>query len=232
LERRALLVIILIAGVSACSGVREQVVTEANRDAVTTSVIQSSLLDEDKRLFVAFVGRTAAAYDHGRWSDTKSPYDGKTVAAIIEDERLRLTATRAGEEQRAKIAAAATVEASALASAIGKALSVAVLDTRTTQFGVLPYSYVKVIAENISGKAIAGFAGRLTIRDMFGDEVGHAAVDVTEPIHAGARITWEELVSDAGVGKTAARHLKFEWTPEQVTFRDGSQLGPVKPAAR
>jgi len=104
--------------------------------------------------------------------------------------------------------------------------------SRTAQFSVMPYSYVKLAAQNLSGKEITGFAGRLTIRDLFGEEVAHASINVTESIQSSARITWEELVSDVAVGKASAKHLKFEWTPEQVTFEDGSQIGPAKSPTR
>lgn len=228
----ALLGLVLVAGASACSSVRDQIITEANRDDVTSGVVQSSLPEEDKRLFVAFVGRSAAAYDHGQWSDKKPPYEGKTVAAIIEEERARLLTLRAGEEERAAAAQAAKADAAALAVAIGKVLSVSVLDTRTAQLGVLPYSYVKLVGENISGTDITGFKGRLTVRDVFGDEVAHAAVVVTEPIRSGAKLMWEELLGDVAIGNAAGRHLKFDWLPEQVAFLDGSQLGPLKAAAR
>jgi hypothetical protein len=227
-----LLGLVLIAGVSGCSRVREQVVTAANRDAVTSGVVQSSLPEEDKRLFLAFVARMSAGYDHGQFSQTKASYDGQTVGAIIEQERVRLSMARAGQEQRAAEAEATQAGAVALAAAIGKALAVTVLDLRTAQFGAVPSSYLKLVAENISGKDVTGFKGRLTVRDVFGDEVAHAAVVVTDTIKAGAKMTWEEVVSDGAVGATAARHFKFEWVPEQIVFQDGSQLGPVKPATR
>jgi len=228
----ALLAVALITAASACSSVRDDVVTEANLDAVTSKVTQSSLSVEDRRLFLAFARRVTAARGFGHWSDAKPAYEGKAVAAIIEEERTRQTAAQAGDAQRATNEAAATADAVALASAIGKLLSVAVLETRTAQFSVMPYSYVKLAAQNLSGKEITGFAGRLTIRDLFGEEVAHASINVTESIQSSARITWEELVSDVAVGKASAKHLKFESTPEQVTFQDGSQIGPAKSPTR
>jgi hypothetical protein len=227
----ALLIVLLIvvATAVACSGrVRDEVVTEANRDAISARVAQSSLSDEDKNLFVAFLQRVDAAEAHGRWADTKSPYDGRTVGAIIADEHARQNAARAAEAQRLKSIASQKADAASVTAAIGKALSVWVLDTRVAQFGVLPYSYIKLTAENRSAKEITSFAGRLTIRDRFGEQVTQVSIDVTQSIASGNRMTWEELVTDVTVSRSAVKNLKFEWAPKVVMFEDGSKIGPVK----
>lgn len=229
--RLALVALITLAA-AACGSPKNKAVTDADKEQVIEEVAESlRLTAEEKQLFASFMMRASASSALGGLLGANTPkvtYSGKTVGQIIEEEGAFQAQRKAEEAKRARLAAEAKARLAALATEFNKALTVAVFAKRPVEVSFMQYTYLKLVAENTSGKDIRGFTGRLRIRDMFGDELQDAHVKATEPIKAGAKRTWEELVDDSRIRKASLKNLKFEWTPEQVLFADGSQLGPVE----
>jgi hypothetical protein len=222
----------LTLGAVGCGSPKNKIVTDSNREQIIAQVAESQrLTPEEKQLFVSFMMRASAAKAFGGLLGADAStvaYSGKTVGRIVEEERAFQAQNKAEEEKRARLAAAAKARADALAAEINKALTIAVFDKRSADIGFMQFTYLKLVAENTSGKDVRGFTGRLKIRDMFGDELHDTHVKVTELISSGAKLTWEELVDDSRVRKASLKDLKFEWTPEQVLFADGSRLSPIE----
>lgn len=232
--RLALVALVTLA--AACGSPKDKRMTDANKEQVFTEAAQSKRLTvEEKQLLASFMMRATASSALGGLFGANTPkvtYAGKTVGQIIEEERVFQAQQKGEEGKRARLAAEAKARLDALAAQINKALTVAVFDKRTVEVSFMSVTYLKLVAENTSGKDIRGFTGRLKIRDMFGDEMHDTGVKVTEPIKAGAKLTWEEFVNDSTVSKASLKDLKFEWTPQQVLFADGSQLGPVNTSSQ
>lgn len=88
--------------------------------------------------------------------------------------------------------------------------------------------------KNNGEKDIAGVKGKISIRDLFGDEVTGFQVSNDETLRAGATSTW---TGSRSVMYAAGRHgndrkfaeladdkFKLQWEPQVIVFNDGSQL--------
>ena len=88
--------------------------------------------------------------------------------------------------------------------------------------------------KNNSTKDIAGVKGRISVRDLFGDELSAFQVSNDESIKSGASITWtggrsiryamgssnkDMKLTELGDGKYTT-----QWNPQVIIFADGTKL--------
>jgi hypothetical protein len=225
------LAILLVLFTVACSDPHSLTVTEANRDDVTKKVAQSSRFTaREKELFVAYQARTLMGGALSRAfgvKDQSTTSTGRTVGDLIKEEETWEQQRIAEEADNARLAKEARAKGDATLAALRRSVRLIAYDLKPRPSTFIDATDVMVVYQNISGKDIRAFEGRLIVKDVLGAELDDSHVKDTQILKAGqkrdAAIFTTSLVS-AGLRGKKFEDVKTEWRPTTVLFVDGSKL--------
>ncbi|WP_198971391.1 hypothetical protein [Xylophilus sp. ASV27] len=229
----------------ACSDPKSTVVPQ---DFTRMESIQPQLekLTEDERnMFNAYVARRLigqvggffAALAGGASSGPAIP-QGLTIGAAIDDQRQFVPRQQADEAEKRARLAREKAESEAALAALRSAVSVSLEQKQVKSqkglsgFGMDRHLTVAFAFQNQSGKDIAGFKGRVTAVDLFGDKLSVFRVPDDEGIQAGAASVWRDSRSlnsiagnkDEKFGELPDGKFTMVWEPEVIVFADGSRI--------
>ena len=198
---------------------------------------------EDRQLLGGYVVReTIGAKLGGILGGTKAQGipEGMTVGKAIELQR-KFQADQTIEEAKQKtLKASLRAEREIAEKAMREAVTVTLVSKSFKEergaSGMILDEKIEVVFgyKNNSTKDIAGVKGRVSVRDLFGDELSAFQVSNDESIKAGASITWtggrsvkysmgstnkDMKLIELGDGKYTT-----EWSPQVIVFADGTKM--------
>ena len=238
---------ILVAG---CSDPKSAIVPQdlSKLDAVQPAI--QKLSPQDKELFQAYVMRKAMTEKlsglFGGQSNTPTGVPvGLTIGQAIEDQR-KFAADQVAEEAKAqalkaKLAQERAVALKAMRDAVTVTLVSKRLDVERGLSGMVLDEKLAVVFgyQNNGSKDVAAVKGRITTRDLLGDEISSFRVSNDTTIPAGKSATWSGSRSVRfAMGHNQDRKLAdlpddkytIDWEPEIIVFSDGTKL--VAPDAK
>lgn len=223
-------VLLIALSVAACGSVKNQKVTDHNKDKILDQIKNSKdLTVEEVGLLQAYIMRKGLG--DALAGKTPSLPVGMTIGEMIEDQR-KWTAdeTKRAEEEKARVAKARAAE-DAQRKQLLDALVVTVFDKGFEHADYQDYITFKMMYENKSGKDIRGFKGAIVFNDLFGSPIMPVNITEDEPLTAGASkrqsftLKFNQF-SDKHVKlrDTALENMKVEWRPDAILFTDGTSM--------
>jgi hypothetical protein len=88
---------------------------------------------------------------------------------------------------------------------------------------------------NISGKDIRAFTGKIRFTDLFGKPIFESGLTISDPIRAGAKAIWSGSIrynqfspEHQALRDTELQNMKIVWLPSGLLFADGTKIGETK----
>jgi len=227
---------------AACSGPKD---TPLPRDLDKMDSIKPSmekLAPEERELAAGYIMRhTIGAKLGGLFGGKEGPGipEGMTLGKAIDEQRKFKAAAALEEAKQQALKAKLQAEREAALKPMREAITVTLVSKKiATERG---YSGM-VMDENLnvtfgyknnSGKDISGVKGRISIKDLFGDEISAFQISNDSTIKAGQTATWTGSRSVRfSMGSNKDRKLaeldddkfKVVWEPQVIVFTDGTKL--------
>lgn len=229
--KRCAIVLLTLATLTACAGVKGETYTSASKDKVAEDVGKSNLSTDDKREFAsALIRATFGSYDPGN----------KTVAQIIDDERAYEKQEAAAEEATKEAAAKEAAIAAAQRRVMQGDVSVQVLSKGFEPADYENGSYedhitLQVQFHNKSKKKISEVKGALIFTNHFGDRIYRAGVDESgfdgSALAPGAiytatyGINYNQFMdNEQKFRNTDLSGMDVQWMPLGIHFVDGTTM--------
>ena len=235
--------IVLAGALTACSDPRNTLLPQDVSKLATMQPTLEKLSVEDRQLLSGYIVReTIDAKFGGILGGTKIPGipEGMTVGKAIELQR-NFQADQTIEEAKQlalkdRLRAEREVAEKAMREAVTVTLVSKSLKEEGGASGMVLDEKIEVVFgyKNNSTKDIAGVKGRISVRDLFGDELSAFQVSNDESIKSGASITWtggrsiryamgssnkDMKLTELGDGKYTT-----QWNPQVIIFADGTKL--------
>ncbi|SPD46707.1 hypothetical protein [Cupriavidus neocaledonicus] len=191
------------------------------------------LSDEDKKLLTGYLMRAKMGEAFGG----KGVPIGTTVGQGIEEQKKWVAEQEAKAAEEKALKEKIERERAAAAEAIGKAVTVALIEKKELASNYRAGRYgeeqvFKIAVKNNSEKEIAGVSGELEFIDVFDKTVGSVTFSISEKIKAGAEYVWvgsrrynQFIDSQRAVWNLEDGKYKTRFKPETVVFADGAKLG-------
>lgn len=213
----------------ACSNPRNEVVTKSNEDSILAKTGRSLSESERQELVAAFLRAATGQYS----------VEGKTVGEILSEEAQYDAAEKTEQEhihqeqireQQRQDALRAKIDSAIEIFPISKTFSPANYDIED---GDIHQDQIVVVFKihNKTAKTIKEITGDAEFENSFGKSIESASLDYTEPIPAGATVTYTGVLnynqfmgSDQQLRDAPLTDLRFIFEPAGLTFADGSQL--------
>jgi hypothetical protein len=210
---------------------KQLVVTEKNVETFEQTVKASDKVSpEEKRLVEGFMARRREEQAAGALAKvlgvdgkiTAVPL-GKTVAAIIEEQRK---VEKAAADEKARVAR--------IAADLRGALEVKLSSVGPrTKYGIWLVD-VELQCRNTGAKAIRGFKGKLVMKSLMGGALKEIAVSDELGLQPQETRTVSESGVDHGAkfaGIIEPNALQWSWEPEAILFDDGTMTSVVPSTA-
>ncbi len=227
--KRFLLIVFLLTFIIACGNVKDLKFTSTNQDEVLEKVKKSKdLTAEEVALLTGALMRSAF---------TQSSLDGKTVGALITEQKQFLAEADAKDKEAKKLAAEAAEKEALLIKELSKDIMVSPFKKsfRKANFEEGTYQdkiLISFVFVNKSTKDIRAFKGTVIFNDLFGKKLKETNLSYEDGIKAGQKKNWvgELPYNDFLPGQRTFRdatldNIKFEWQPQVIIFTDESKIG-------
>lgn len=235
---RLLAALLLIAG---CSDPKSTVIPSDLSKMDTLKPTMEKITEEERTLVTAYIFRhTMGSAITAAFGGKATPIpEGMTIGKAIEEQRQFAEKQKAQELAEQQLKEKLKAEREKAMSAMRDAVTV----TLTEKKLVNEYGYSGIITDeklnvrigykNNTDKEIAGVKGRLTIHDLFGDEISAFQVSNDNTISAHGTITWTGSRSvkysfgsnnDRKFASLPDDKYKQVWEPQSIVFKDGSKL--------
>ena len=227
---------------AACSGPKE---TPLPRDLDKMEAIRPALeklTPEERELATGYIMRhTIGAKLGAVFGGKESPGipEGMTLGKAIEEQR-RFRADAVLEEAKqqalkAKLQAEREAAIKPMREAVTVALVSKKINTERGYSGMVMDEYLEVTFgyKNNSPKDIAGVKGRVSVKDLFGDEISAFRISNDSTIKTGQTATWTGSRSlrfslgtnkDRKLAELTDDKFSVEWEPQVIVFADGTKL--------
>jgi hypothetical protein len=181
---------------------------------VPTNLYHSEILVRNSGLYTVYYLKVGSAFEvtlqHdddsltscGEWPD----FDAAAGA-------VREVLERADEEKAAKKAM------------LRKMITVALSGLQEKGNSLSSYTAVDYVYENRSSKDVRAFEGRITYRDVLGNEVADTDMKVLTPIKNGQKSNTTDmlpLTTHRGLRGARLEDVEIEWNPTKILFVDGT----------
>jgi len=204
-------------------------ITDANKDSFVEQIkSMTGLTVEETQLLMTYEMRRSMAKSMGR--DVASPA-GKTVGALIEEERKFRDDQKVKAAEDERLAAEAKAKQDAKVNELRGAIAFAVYEKGFADRDYSDKLTLRCAYENKSGKEIRAFRGSVQFTDLFGTPIYGVSVTIQDPIAAGAKGEW---AGEADYNQFTSEHVRFRntelkdmkvvWTPLEVLFTDGATM--------
>lgn len=232
---RLMVLFVIALAATACTGPMDTPVPKelAGMDSLQPAL--KKLSPEDRELFAGYVMRNTLGAKLGAMFGGKEgpgiPH-GMTVGRAIEDQR-KFKAERALEEAReAALKDKLRAEREVAIKTMRESVTITIVSKEVKEervSGMLFGENLQVVFgyRNNSAKDISGVKGRISVKDLFGDEISAFAISNDQTIKAGDSATWTGSRSvRLSMGNNQDRKFaglgddkyKVIWEPEIIVF--------------
>lgn len=227
---------------AACSGPKDTLLPRDLDKMESIKPALEKLTPEERELAAGYIMRhTIGAKLGGLFGGKENPGipEGMTLGKAIEEQRKFRTDAALEETKQQALKAKLQAEREPALKPMREAVTVTLVSKKiTTERG---YSGM-VMDENLevtfgyknnSAKDIAGVKGRVSVKDLFGDEISAFQISNDSTIKAGQTTTWTGSRSVRySLGSNKDRKLaeldddkyKVVWEPQVIVFADGTKL--------
>lgn len=160
--------------------------------------------------------------------EAKLQHDGSQITCgewpdfATAERAVREVLERAAEEKEAKKAT------------LRKMITVALSKLEEKEHSLSAYAEVDYVYENHSCKDVRAFEGRVTYRDVLGNEVADMDVKVLTSIKSGQRSSTTDILpfmTYRGLRGVRLEDVEIEWNPTKILFADGTSETSSFPSA-
>jgi hypothetical protein len=237
-----LVVLVCSILLAACSGPKD---TPLPRDLDKMESIKASmekLTPEERELAAGYIMRhTIGAKLGGLFGGKEGPGipEGMTLGKAI-DEQRKFKADAAFEEAKQQaLKAKLEAEREAVLKPMREAITVTLVSkkiaTERGYSGIVMDENLEVTFgyKNNTDKDVSGVKGRVSVNDLFGDEISAFQISNDSTIKAGQTATWSGSRSvrfsmgsnkDRKLAELGEDKFKVVWQPQAIVFSDGTKL--------
>lgn len=213
-----------------CTKLKDKTITEDNRAAIMKDLKESKdVTDEERHLLLGYLLRNGLK-DAFAGKEPSLPA-GKTIQAMIDEQRAFLAAEKAREEKEAALREQARAEETRRRRALQDALTVTIFAKGMSEEQFRKNIVIKCAYENQSGKDIKGFKGSLVALDMFGDTITTLGIKEDGALPAGqtkqvvlTKHYNEFIDTDRKFASIDLDKMKVQWMPDLILFADGTRM--------
>jgi len=239
---RYLLLVLASFVLVACSDPRN---TAIPRDVGQLQAIKPTLdklSPEERELVAAYIMRhTVAAKLGGLFGGKEGPGipEGMTIGKALEEQRKFVADAKAEEARQQALKEKLAAEREAALKPMREAVTVTLVSKRVSEergvSGMALDEKLEVTFgyKNNTSKDIAGVKGRVSVNDLFGDEISAFQISNDSTIKAGGSSTWTGSRSlrfsmgtnkDRKLAELPDDKYKVQWEPQVIVFSDGARL--------
>lgn len=241
--RASLTVVVCSILLTACSGPKDTPLPRDIEKMESIKPAMEKLTPEDRDLAAGYIMRhTIGAKLGGLFGGKEGPGipEGMTLGKAIEEQKKFKADAALEEAKQQALKAKLQAEREAMLKPMREAVTVTLvsknLATERGYSGIVTDENLEVTFgyKNNSVKDILGVKGRISIRDLFGDEISAFQISNDSTIKAGQTATWTGSRSVRfSMGNNKDRKLadlgddkfKVMWEPQVIVFSDGTKLG-------
>jgi len=125
-------------------------------------------------------------------------------------------------------------EEEAKKAALRNMITVALYGLKEKEGSMLNYAVVDYAYENRSSKDVRAFEGRVTYRDVLGNQVADTDLKVLTPIKSGQKSSTTDMLpfkTYRGMRGARLEDVEIEWNPTKILFVDGTSETSSFPSA-
>jgi hypothetical protein len=228
--------------IAACGGPKDTPLPRDLEKLESIKPAMEKLSPEERELAVGYIMRhTIGAKLGGLFGGKEAPGipEGMTLGKAIEEQR-KFKADVALEEAKQKaLKEKLQAEKEAVLKPMREAVTVTLVSKKLASergySGILMDEKLEVTFgyKNNTSKDISGVKGRVSVKDLFGDELSAFQISNDGTIKAGKTSTWTGSRSvrfsmgnnqDRKLAELADDKFKVEWEPQVIVFTDGTKL--------
>lgn len=239
---RILTILLVSVVLAACSGPKDTPLPRDLDKMDTIKPAMEKLTPEERELAAAYIMRhTIGAKLGGLFGDKEGPGipEGMTLGKAIEEQRKFEADVAIEEAKQQALKAKVQAEREAARKQMREAVTVTLVSKKlVTERGyggmvVDEYLEVTFAYKNNTAKDIAGVKGRVSVKDLFGDELSAFQISNDSTIKAGQTATWTGSRSvlfsmgdnnDRKLAELGDDKFKVVWEPQTIVFADGTKL--------
>jgi len=240
--RVSLVVLVCSILLAACSGPKD---TPLPRDLDKMDSIKASmekLTSEERELAAGYIMRhTIGAKLGGLFGGKEGPGipEGMTLGKAIEEQRKFKADAALEEAKQQALKAKLQAEREAAMKPMREAITVTLVSkeiaTERGYSGMVMDENLEVTFgyKNNTDKDVSGVKGRVSVKDLFGDEISAFQISNDSTIKAGQTATWKGSRSvrfsmgsnkDRKLAELGDDKFKVVWEPQAIVFSDGTKL--------
>lgn len=227
---------------AACSGPKDTPLPRELDKIESIKPAMEKLTPEERELAAGYIMRhTIGAKLGGLFGGKEGPGipEGMTIGKAIEDQRKFKADAALEEAKQQALKVKLQTEREAALKPMREAITVTLVSkkiaTERGYSGMVMDESLEVMFgyKNNTDKDISGVKGRISIKDLFGDEISAFQISNDSTIKAGQSITWSGSRSVRfSMGNNKDRKLadlpddkfKVVWEPQAIVFADGTKL--------
>lgn len=223
MKRLAILVLCVVLVVClSCSNIKNEKVTDENKDKILNQISTSKdLTEEERQLLAAYVIRQNMVNIFG--GGKPGLPTGKTVGDMIAEQRQWAAQEKAEEDRQKQLAAAVRAKQSEMRNIIG----VALYSLTERQVAFSDYAEAKFAYENRSAKDVRAFEGTVAFSDVLGNHLEDVPLKVLTSLKSGEKSSLSDDLPFLAYHDLRGKKLediKIEWRPKKILFADGTSV--------
>lgn len=240
--RSNLLLLASLIVLSACSGPKDTPLPNDLGKMESIKPAMEKLTSEERELVAGYIMRhTIGAKLGALFSGKEVPGipEGMTLGKAIEEQRkFKADSALEGAKQqalKAKLQAEKEAAIKPMVEAVTVTLVSKQIDTERGHSGMVMDENLTVTFgyKNNTEKDISGVKGRISVKDLFGDEISAFQISNDSTIKAGQAATWTGSRSirfsmgsnkDRKLAELGDDKFKVVWEPQAIVFADGTKL--------
>lgn len=240
--RVSLTVVLCSMLLTACSGPKDTPLPRELDKIESIKPAMEKLTPEERELAAGYIMRhTIGAKLGGLFGGKEGPGipEGMTLGKAIEEQRKFKADAALEEAKQQALKVKLQAEREAALKPMWEAITVTLvskkLATERGYSGMVMDENLEVTFgyKNNSVKDIAGVKGRISIKDLFGDEISVFQISNDSTIKAGQSVTWTGSRSvrfsmgsnkDRKLAELPDDKFKVVWEPQAIIFADGTKL--------
>lgn len=240
--RKLLVAILCLVVLAACSGPKDTPLPRELDKMETIKPAMEKLTPEERELAGSYILRhTIGSKMKGMFGGKEGPGipDGMTLGKAIDEQRKFKADAALEEAKQQALKAKLQAEREAAMKPMREAITVTLVSKRIKPqngYGGMLLDENLVVTfgyKNNTDKDIAGVKGRISVKDLFGDEISAFLISNDTTIKAGQTASWTGSRSvkyafgdnkDRKLAELEDDKYKVVWDPKMIVFKDGTKL--------
>lgn len=236
------LAVAALMALAACSGPKDTPLPRDLEKIESIKPAMEKLTPEERELAAGFIMRhTIGAKIAGLFGGKEGPGipEGMTLGKAIEEQRKFKADAALEEAKQQALKAKLQTEREAAMKPMLDAVTVTLVSkkiaTERGYSGIVMDENLEVTFgyKNNTAKDISGVKGRISVKDLFGDELSAFQISNDSTIQAGQTATWTGSRSvrfsmgnnkDRKLAELSDDKYKVMWEPQAIVFADGTKL--------